>query len=60
MINYKIIIQLAYYKVFDKIIAIRITSKPDQYQSKIQVGFRKSYRTTDHFLTKKLLIKKTY
>lgn len=47
------------YKVFSKIILIRITQCLDEQQPPEQAGFRRGYSTTDHLHTMQQLIEKT-
>ncbi|CAG9840644.1 unnamed protein product [Diabrotica balteata] len=47
------------YKLLTKILTNRLTTKLDGYQAREQAGFRKSFSTSDHLLTMKILIEKT-
>lgn len=46
------------YKLFTKIITIRLTNKLDFYQPVEQAGFRSGYSTMDHILTMRIVIEK--
>ena len=59
--NYRSICSLsALYKLFSTILYGRLFPVPDQKQAEDQAGFRKSYQTTDHLATYRLIEQKCH
>ena len=59
--NYRPICSLpALYKLFSTILYGRLYPTPDQKQAEDQVGFRKTYQTTDHLATYRLIEQKCH
>ena len=57
--NYRPICLLpSMYKLFSTIMYGRLFSMLDQYQAEDQAGFRKTYQTTDHLATYRMLEQK--
>lgn len=58
--NYRPISLLSHlYKLFTKIITLRLTNKLDSYQPVEQAGFRSGYSTLDHILAMRIMVEKT-
>lgn len=56
--NIKISLLCQVYKLFHEVISDRLTYKMDSHQPVEQAGFRRTYNTSDHLLTMRILMEK--